>query len=78
MTHRNDLINSGFVAVTPSDTTQVNLVGLLVGVQGDVSVTDSLAVTTILTASAGSIIPGRITRVNATGTTATSIVGLVP
>lgn len=77
MTHRNDLINSGFVAVTPSDSTQVAFVGLMCGVAGNVSVTDALGVTTTLAMQAGQTITGQITKVNATLTTASGLVGLV-
>lgn len=78
MTHRNDLINSGFAAVTPSDSTFVNFDGLLVGGAGVVNVVDSLGVTTAITCQAGQLIPGKITQVKSTSTTATLIVGLVP
>lgn len=78
MTHRNDLINSGFVAITPSDTTQLRLIGVLVGGAGNVSVTDANGVTTVIAAVAGQSIPGSIVRVNSTSTTATTLVGLVP
>lgn len=78
MTHRNDLINSGFAAVTPSDSTQVRFIGILIGGAGAVSVTDALGVTTVITAVAGQSIPGTIVRVNSMGTTATNIIGLVP
>lgn len=78
MTHRNDLINSGFVAVTPSDSTQLGLVGLMIGGAGNVSVTDVNGVTTTLAVQAGQTITGNIVRVNSTLTTATGIVGLVP
>lgn len=77
MTIRNDGVNSGFVAVTPSDSTELNLCGIHVGGAGVVSVTDSLGVTTSITAIAGQRIMGIIRRVNATNTTATLIVGLV-
>lgn len=78
MAHRNDLINSGFAAVTPSDSTFVDFVGLLVGGAGVVAVVDSLGTTTNITAVAGQLIPGKIVKVNSTNTTATLIVGLKP
>lgn len=77
MTKRNDGVNSGFLAITPSDVTELSLVGIHVGGAGVVSVTDSLGVTTSITAAAGQRIDGLIRRVNATSTTATLIVGLV-
>lgn len=78
MTHRNDLINSGFVAITPSDTAFVDLVGLVVGGAGSVNVVDGLGVTTAITVVAGQTLPGRIVQVKSTGTTATNLVGLKP
>ena len=77
MTHRNDLIPSGGAAVTKSDTTMVNFVGLYVGGTGDVDVTagDGVAVT-FPSVPAGMIIPMRIIQVLSTGTTATNMVGL--
>lgn len=70
--HRNDLIPSDWVAVTPADATVVNFVGLLVTVSGDVvwkAQPGSTAVT-FASAPAGTIIPGQVSYVN-TATTAT-------
>lgn len=78
MTHRSDLINTGFQACTPSDTAQVNYVGVLVGGTGTVNVVDALGNTTSISAVAGQLVPGRIVQVKATGTSATSLVGLLP
>lgn len=65
-----------WVAVTPSDTAPVNLMGLYVGGAGDVTViTAKGAVTTFANVPAGSLIPGRFVQVKAAGTTATAIVG---
>lgn len=77
MTHRNDLINSGFVAVTPSDTTELNLVGVQVGGAGTLVITDSLGVTTPMTCVAGQVVTGRIIKIGL-ASTATLIVGYVP
>lgn len=66
---------SGVVAITPSDTAQVDLVGLSVGAAGTVTVVDSLGNTTLITAAAGQTINCRIVQVKSTGTTATGIVG---
>lgn len=74
--HRNDLIPTGFVACTPSDTTFVDFVGLLVGGAGNVTVIDGYGVSTLITAIAGQTITGKIVKVMATGTTATLLVGL--
>ena len=68
---------SGVVAITPSDTTQLGLVGLQVGGAGTVTVVDSRGVTTAITCVAGQIIPCVIAQVKATGTTATNIVGFL-
>lgn len=78
MAHRSDLINSGFAAVAPSDTAQVNYDGLIVGTGGVVTVVDSQGVTTAITCVSGQTIPGKIVQVKATGTTASNLVGLVP
>ena len=78
MTHRSDFIPTGFVAVTPSDTVQVNFHGLMIGAAGNVAVVDALGVTTVIPVIAGQTISGQICVVKATGTTATGITGLVP
>lgn len=74
--HRNDLIPSGAVAVTKSDTTELNLVGLYVGTTGDVAVrgADGVSVT-FASVPAGGVIPMQISGVLETGTTASNIVG---
>lgn len=65
-----------WLAITPSDTAPVDLVGLYVGGAGNLTVTTSKgSTTTFLSVPAGSLIPGRFVQVKATGTTATGIVG---
>jgi hypothetical protein len=65
-----------WIAITPSDTAPVDLVGLYVGGAGDVTVTTARgATTTFVNVPAGSLIPGRFVQVKAAGTTATAIVG---
>lgn len=72
-------VPSGFVSITPSDTTVLGLVGIYVGTTGDVTVSDLLGNTTTWVAvPAGFRINGLITKVKATGTTASNIVGLLP
>lgn len=66
---------SGMVAVTPSDTAFVDLVGLAVGGAGTINLVDSLGVVTSITAVAGQTIACRIVQVRAAGTTATGLVG---
>jgi hypothetical protein len=71
-----------FFAVTPSDVVGGNFTtparGLYVGVAGNVSVVPAVgAAVTFVGVPAGYILPVEAIRVNATGTTATSIVGLV-
>lgn len=67
------------VAVTPSDATVVNFVGLYVGGTGDVAIKGRGGVAVTLAAvPAGTFIPVNVNRVMATNTTATLIVGLVP
>jgi hypothetical protein len=76
MTHRNDLIPSGAVAVTKSDTAFVDLVGLYVGGAGDVAVKGADGVSaTFPGVPAGVILPLKIVQVLSTGTTATNLVG---
>jgi len=76
MTHRNDLIPAGAVAVTPHDTTFVDLVGFYVGVTGDVTVQCVAGTSITFTACpAGMIVPLRVVRIMSTGTTATNITG---
>lgn len=71
---------SSALAVTPSDT--VNFPGgacrgLYVGVTGNVAVVDTTGVVVTYTAVAAGIVhPIRATRINATNTTATSILAL--
>jgi hypothetical protein len=66
---------SGVVAVAPSDTAFVDLVGVQVGGAGAVTVVDSLGNATAITCVAGQTVACRIVQVKATGTTATAIVG---
>lgn len=77
MTHRNDLINSGFVAITPSDSTELGLVGVQVGGAGTLVITDVLGNTTTVTCVAGQVLTGQIKKIGASST-ATLIVGLLP
>lgn len=63
-------------AVTPSDTTQVNFFGFVVGVAGDVAVKTAGGTTlTFKNWPVGQVCPVQCTIILATGTTATSIVG---
>lgn len=67
-------------AVTPNDGADLASVtrGLWIGVAGDVSVVTLKGTTvTLKGAPSGSLIPVRVARVRATGTTATNIVALV-
>lgn len=75
MSFNNANTPSGIVAITPSDTAPVNLVGLSVGGAGTVTVVDSLGNTTTITAVAGQTICCRIIQVKSSGTTATGLVG---
>lgn len=68
-----------FQAVTPSDATDLTRFtrALYIGVGGNVVCVDFLNnVVTFVGVTAGSVLPIRVARVNATGTTATSIVAL--
>lgn len=67
-------------AITPNDGADLDLItrALYVGGAGDVSVIlrDDSGAVTLVAVPAGSLLPIRVKRVRATGTTATSIVGL--
>lgn len=66
-------------AITPSDTTRLRAVALYIGGAGNVAVEmeGNANVVTFSGALVGTFLPITVTRVLATGTTATNIVGLV-
>jgi hypothetical protein len=68
------------LAVTPSDSTDLTYStcrAIYVGGDGNISLVDGNAATIVFTGvTAGSILPVQTARVNATGTTATSIIAL--
>jgi hypothetical protein len=68
------------LAVTPSDSTDLTYStcrALYVGGDGNISLVDGNAATIVFTGvTAGSILPVQTARINATGTTATSIIAL--
>lgn len=78
-THQSSLVPSRYVAVTASDSTAVWFNGVYIGTAGDVALkgTDGVAVT-FKNCPAGLIIPGFVSAVMSTNTTATNIVGFVP
>lgn len=64
--------------VTPSDTAQKSYVGFYVGNAGNVTVTTETGRDVVFAGlPAGMIITLRITKIKATGTTATNIVGFI-
>jgi hypothetical protein len=75
MSFNNANTPSGMVAITPSDTAFVDLVGLTVGAAGNIACVDSLGVATTVAMAAGQTLACRIVQVKATGTTATGVVG---
>ena len=68
------------LAVTPSDSTDLTYStcrAIYVGGDGDISLVDGNGATIVFSGvTAGSILPVQTARVNATGTTATSIIAL--
>lgn len=77
MSFRNAFTPGDAVAITPDDSTAVDLYGLYVGGAGDVAVvTGAGNAVTFPSVPAGSIISLRISIVKTTGTTATNLVGL--
>jgi hypothetical protein len=77
---REALEPQGVVAITPSDTVNLtkSIRGFMIGTAGDVSVAMGDGSTAIMPSCAvGVEYMGKITRINATGTTATGIVGLI-
>ena len=68
------------LAVTPSDSTDLTYStcrAIYVGGDGNISLVDGNAATIVFTGvTAGSILPVQTARINATGTTATSIITL--
>lgn len=76
MSFRNANLAGDAVAITPSDTAFVDLIGVYVGGTGDLVVTTASGDVTFSTVPAGARIDLRITKVKSTSTTATNIVGL--
>ena len=68
------------LAVTPSDSTDLTYStcrAIYVGGDGDISLVDGNGATIVFSGvTAGSILPVQTARINATGTTATSIIAL--
>lgn len=76
MTLRNDSICSDAVAITPSNTTVLDLNGFYVGTTGNVAVVTAGGTTVTFTAvPAGAVIPLRVQTIRSTSTTASNIVG---
>lgn len=63
-------------AVTPHDSNPNVFPAFIVGVSGNVSVTDASGNTVTIACIAGHLYRIHVMRINATGTTATGIVGL--
>lgn len=76
MSHVSDPSKYG-VAITPSDVTNLSAPtrGIYVGVPGNVSVVQGGATVVYANAPSG-VLPIEVTRVNATGTTASSLVAM--
>jgi hypothetical protein len=66
------------MAITPSDSTKLGLIGVYVGGAGNLTVVDSLGTTVTFTAvPAGTLIALQISKIKATGTNASNVVGFV-
>lgn len=65
------------IAITPSDSASVYADALYIGGAGNVTCLDRDGTSVQYIAAAGAIIPTNVTKVMATGTTATGIVGLL-
>lgn len=76
---RNDTTPTDAVAITPSDTTQLNLCGFYVGGAGNVAVQTTVGATavTFIAPPVGTVIKLQVARIMSTNTTATNIVGLI-
>ena len=68
-------IFSGVFAITPGSALPIPTRGLIVGVAGNLSITDMFGVTSVIPVVAGWI-PLRVAAVNSSGTTATGLFGL--
>lgn len=78
MGYRNNLVPSDAVAVTPSDSTQLNLCGLYVGGTGNVTVITAAGNSVLFSnLPVGAIITLGISKVMSTGTTATALTGYI-
>ena len=68
---------TGAAAITPNDSSEVDFNGIYVGGAGNLTVTllDG-SVVTLTAVIVGTIYPLRVTKVLATGTTATNLIGL--
>jgi hypothetical protein len=67
------------IAITPSDSADFSFGftrGIYVGGAGNISVEMANGTVMFYTVNAGSVLPLRVKRVNATGTTASNLVGL--
>lgn len=67
----------GHTPITPSDATALNLQGLYAGGAGNVTCLDKDGTSAVYAVIAGTTIYTSITKVMATGTTATLLVGLI-
>lgn len=78
--HKGEVIPTGVMSITPSDSTVLDLVGFVVtGSTGNVAVIDGYGVTTtIAVGTAGDRWALKVSKVLATGTTATGILGFLP
>jgi hypothetical protein len=65
------------IAITPSDSTVIYADALYVGGAGNVTCLDRDGTSALYAVPAGGQIPTNVTKVMATGTTATGIVGLL-
>lgn len=71
-------IPSDHVNITPSDDTELNIIGFVVGGAGTVRTVTAKGTVVNWSVSTGQTVIGQFSKIMDTGTTATGIVGILP